>query len=240
MRGSRLRSRGGPGAERLAIRPYPKGLEEEVALDGGQRFLVRPIRPEDEPALQAIFAHLTPEQIRMRFFAPLKSLSHAMAVRITQVDYDREMGLVLSERGVPGRAEIYGVVQLIADPDNERAEYAILVRGDMTGRGLGTLLMRRMIAYCRSRGIGEINGDVLRENAPMRRLCKKLGFVGDPPRRRPGHHPGHGQALRLGCVEIYARMGASKPILATCGNVAHSYSARFGKAGRRRLRLTNP
>ena len=176
----------GAGAERLAIRPYPKALEEEVVLDGGQRFLLRPIRPEDEPALQAIFAHLTPEQVRMRFFASLKTLSHAMAARITQVDYDREMGLVLSERGVPGRAEIYGVVQLIADPDNERAEYAILVRGDMTGRGLGTLLMRHMIAYCRGRGIGEIYGDVLCENLTMRRLCRKLGFAETPLADDPG------------------------------------------------------
>ena len=109
-----------------------------------------------------------------------------MAARITQVDYDREMGLVLSERGVPGRAEIYGVVQLCADPDNERAEYAILVRGDMTGRGLGTLLMRHMIAYCRGRGIGEIYGDVLCENLTMRRLCRKLGFAETPLADDPG------------------------------------------------------
>ncbi len=170
----------GEGSDRLAIRPYPKGLEEEVTLPGGQRLLLRPIRPEDEPALQAIFAHLTSEQVRMRFFVPLKSLSHAMAARITQVDYDREMGLVLSSRGVPGRAEIYGVVQLSADPDNERAEYAILVRGDMTGRGLGSLLMRHMIAYCRGRGIGEVYGDVLSENLTMLRLCKRLGFSETP------------------------------------------------------------
>jgi len=174
------------GADRLAIRPYPKGLEEEVALPGGQRLLLRPIRPEDEPALQAIFAHLTPEQVRMRFFVSLKTLSHAMAARITQVDYDREMGLVLSAPGVPGRAEIYGVAQVCADPDNERAEYAILVRGDMTGRGLGTLLMRHMIAYCRGREIGEVYGDVLCENLTMRRLCKTLGFAETPLADDPG------------------------------------------------------
>ena len=176
----------GAGGDRLAIRPYPKALEEEVALPGGQRLLLRPIRPEEEPALQAIFAHLTPEQVRMRFFVALKGLSHAMAARITQVDYEHEMALVLSAPGVPGRAEIYGVAQVCADPDNERAEYAILVRGDMTGRGLGTLLMRHMIAYCRGRGIGEIYGDVLCENLRMRRLCKKLGFAETPLADDPG------------------------------------------------------
>ena len=186
MRGSRLRSRGGPAPIGSPSGLTPKTLEEEVALPGGLRLLLRPIRPEDEPALQAIFAHLTPEQIRMRFFVYLKTLSHAMAARITQVDYDREMGLVLSAPGVPGRAEIYGVAQVYADPDNERAEYAILVRGDMTGRGLGTLLMRHMIAYCRGRGIGEIYGDVLCENLTMRRLCRKLGFAETPPADDPG------------------------------------------------------
>ena len=105
------------GRRRTARHPaLPQGLEEEVALAGGQRILLRPIRPEDEPALQAIFAHLTPEQVRMRFFVSLKSLSHAMAARITQVDYDREMGLVLSAPGVPGRVEIYGVVQVMRGP----------------------------------------------------------------------------------------------------------------------------
>jgi hypothetical protein len=64
--------------------------------DGEQRLLLRPIRSEDAPALQAIVAHLTPEQVRMRFFVFLKTLSHAMAARITQFDYDREMGLVLT------------------------------------------------------------------------------------------------------------------------------------------------
>ena len=122
----------------------------------------------------------------LRFFVSLKTLSHAMAARITLVDYDREMGLVLSAPGVPGRAEIYGVAQVCADPDNERAEYAILVRGDMTGRGLGTLLMRHMIAYCRGRGIGEIYGDVLCENLTMRRLCKRLGFAETPLADDPG------------------------------------------------------
>ena len=180
------RSRGGRAPIGSPSGLTPKDWRKRSRSQGARRLLLRPIRPEDEPALQAIFAHLTPEQIRMRFFVYLKTLSHAMAARITQVDYDREMGLVLSAPGVPGRAEIYGVVQVCADPDNERAEYAILVRGDMTGKGLGTLLMRHMIAYCRGRGIGEIYGDVLCENLTMRRLCRKLGFAETPLADDPG------------------------------------------------------
>jgi acetyltransferase len=164
-------------ADRLAIRPYPKELEEEIPLGVGRTLLLRPIRPEDEPSLQAAFANMTAEEIRLRFLVPVKTLSHVAAVRFTQLDYDREMGLILTEPGIPGRTAIYGVVNIIADPDNERAEYAIIVRHDMTALGLGIYLMRRIIDYARARGIREIYGDVLHENRQMLRLCSVLGFT---------------------------------------------------------------
>ena len=166
-----------PGTDRLAIRPYPRELEEEIPLGDGRTLLLRPIRPEDEPALQAAFANMTAEQIRLRFLVPVKTLSHIAAVRFTQIDYDREMALILTEPGPPGRTPIFGVVNIIADPDNERAEYAIIVRHDMTALGLGTFLMRRIIDYARARGINEIHGDVLQENQPMLKLCRALGFT---------------------------------------------------------------
>lgn len=99
-----------------------------------------------------------------------------LTARFTQIDYDREMALALTEPGLPGTTEIYGVVQISADPDNEHAEYAILVRGDVTGMGLGVFLMRRIIDYARSRGIKEIYGEVLRENTTMLKLSRILGF----------------------------------------------------------------
>jgi acetyltransferase len=155
-------------------------LEEKVPLGDGRTLLLRPVRPEDEPMLQDAFAKLTPEEIRLRFFVPIKTMSHVMAARFTQLDYEREMALVLTEPGVAGTTEIYGVIRISADPDNERAEYAVIVRGDMTGMGLGILLMRRIIDYARDRGIGEIFGDVLRENTTMLKLCKVLGFTSAP------------------------------------------------------------
>ena len=174
-----------PGTERLAIRPYPKELEEEIALEDGRQFLIRPIVPEDEPSLRAGFERLTPEEIRLRFLAPMKTLSHMQAVRFTQIDYDREMALVLTEPGTPGTSEIFGSVRMIADPDNERAEYAIIVRHDLTGQGLGLSLMQRIIDHACNRGVGEIFGDVLRENTTMLKLCKRLGFAqaGHPDER---------------------------------------------------------
>ncbi len=161
----------------LAIRPYPKELEETVPLGDGRMLLLRPILPEDEPSLQQAFSRLTPEEIRLRFFVPLKTLDHVTAARFTQIDYDREMALVLTEPGVAGRTAIHGVVRLIADPDNERAEYAIIVSHDMTGMGLGILLMRRILDYARGRGVREVYGDVLRENRTMLKLCQVLGFT---------------------------------------------------------------
>lgn len=173
----RVKRDDGSGSRRLAIRPYPKELEEDIPLGDGRSLWLRPIRPEDEPALRSAFAKLTPREVQLRFFAPMKTLSHMAASRFSQIDYDREMALILTEHGIAGETEIYGVVRLISDPDNERAEYAIIVRHDMTGQGLGIYLMRRIIDYARDRGIGEIYGDVLRENDTMLKVCGMFGFT---------------------------------------------------------------
>ncbi len=164
------------GSHRLAIRPYPSALEETLTLRDGRPAQLRPVRPEDEPALQAMFGTMAPEDVRMRFFAPMRHLSHANAARLTQIDYDREMALMLAEPGAPGVSEIYGGVRIAADPDGERAEYAITVRSDMAGQGLGTMLLQRIIDYARQRGIKEVFGEVLRENKPMLKLCQVFGF----------------------------------------------------------------
>ncbi|MFZ7128257.1 MAG: GNAT family N-acetyltransferase [Desulfobacterales bacterium] len=165
-----------PSVQRMAIRPYPKDLEETFTLSDGQPIRLRPIRPEDEPALQALFSTLSMEEIRMRFLYSMKILSHQMAARLTQIDYDREMALVLCATEAQALPELYGVVRLSADPDIERAEFAILIRRDMTGIGLGPMLMRRIIDYARKRGIRELFGEVLAENRPMLRLCEAFGF----------------------------------------------------------------
>ena len=172
----RVRDCGACGSERLAIRPYPKELEEDVPVGDGRALFLRPVMPEDEPALHETFARLSPEEIRLRFFVPMKTMSHMQAARFTQIDYDREMALILTEHGIPGRTPLHGVVHITADPDGERAEYAILIHHEMTGLGLGVFLMRRIIDYARNRGIGEIFGDVLRENSSMLKLCRALGF----------------------------------------------------------------
>ena len=143
--------------------------------------------PEDEPLIQQMVAVCSAEDVRLRFFAPLNKLSHTAAVRLTQIDYDREMALVLegSADGSEGKS-IFGVVRIAADPDNEQAEYAVLVRSDMKGQGLGYLLMNEIIAYAKSRGIKTIYGEVLRENTTMLKLTGELGFKKEVHPDEPG------------------------------------------------------
>ncbi|WP_405231115.1 bifunctional acetate--CoA ligase family protein/GNAT family N-acetyltransferase [Lentisalinibacter salinarum] len=161
--------------DRLAILPYPKSLEEELESDG-QTLLLRPIMPEDEPSLHRVFRTMNDEELRLRFHAPIKVLTHMMAARFTQLDYDREMAFVLTEPGIPGKTPIYGVARLFADPDRDHADFAIIVHHDMTGRGLGYHMMERLIDYARSVGIRELGGDVLNENRRMLKIAEELGF----------------------------------------------------------------
>lgn len=175
---ARLRIAGeGARARQLAIRPYPRELEHRIALEDGRQLDLRPILPEDAPALRAGFARLSLEEIRGRFFVPMKELPHVTAARFTQIDYDREMAFVLCDPGPPGSTDLHAVVRLVADPDNRAAEFAIVVEKALAGRGLGHLLMRRLIEYARSRGIGELWGNVLADNTMMRSLCRSLGFA---------------------------------------------------------------
>ena len=165
-----------PGTARLAIRPYPSELETVVELQDGSRMKLRPVRPEDEPLFQELFRKLSPEAVRLRFFAPLKHLTHEFAARLTQIDYDREMALVAVPADPAAAPEVFGVARFAADPNIERAEYAVTVRSDVTGRGLSVALMETLIAYARKRGLKELYSHVLAENRRMLNLCRRLGF----------------------------------------------------------------
>jgi acetyltransferase len=164
-------------AQRLAIRPYPKELEESVTLPKQPELLLRPVLPEDEPSLQALVLRASPEDLRLRFFQPIRELSHDMAATLTQIDYQRDMALVAVGPGLPGKAKVYGIANLSADANSERAEYSILVDRALMRLGLGKLLMERIIHYARANGIQEIYGEVLKENKPMLQMNQALGFV---------------------------------------------------------------
>ena len=129
---------------------------------------------------------MDPEDIRLRIFYSRRSIEHSELARLTQIDYDREMAVVAVAPNEDGQEELYGIVRIAADPDNQKAEYAVMVRSDMKGKGLGYVLMTRIINYARSRGIGEVYGEVLRENTTMLGMCHELGFTRKENRDEPG------------------------------------------------------
>jgi acetyltransferase len=174
---ARMRVQSAPksGVARLAIRPYPQELEESINI-AGRQICLRPIRPEDEPQHQEFFSKLSPDDIHMRFFASIRELAHSELARFTQIDFDREMAFIATGPDEQGRAETLGVARSIADPDNQQAEVAIIVRSDLKGQGLGRILLDKLIRYCRSRGTKALTGETLRANYPMLALAKKLGF----------------------------------------------------------------
>jgi acetyltransferase len=167
------------GTRRFAIQPYPSRWERRLVLAPDWPVLVRPVKPEDEPLFKAFFAKTTQEDLRLRFFAPIKQFDHVFIARLTQIDYARAMAFVAIDEA---SGDLVGVVRLHADANLENAEYAILLRSDLKGRGLGWRLMETMIEYARAQGFRRVQGQVLRENTTMLRMCDQLGFrIADDP-----------------------------------------------------------
>ena len=164
------------GADRLAIRPYPSELEERTTING-REVLLRPIRPEDEPQHAQFVQRVDAQDLQLRFFYAVRVMSHHQLARFTQIDYDREMAFIASVDDGKATAETWGVVRAIADPDNANAEFAILVRSDLKGHGLGSLLMKKIIRYCAARGTGVLTGTALRGNTRMLAMARELGFT---------------------------------------------------------------
>ncbi|KXJ43196.1 MAG: GCN5 family acetyltransferase [Cycloclasticus sp. Phe_18] len=165
------------GAKLLAIPPYPQKYEELVRLSSGKTFQIRPIKPEDEPALIKNFELLTKEEIRFRFFHAIKEMNHSMAARFTQIDYDREMAFVATDPNGTPDWKLHAVARLIIDSSGDYAEFALVVNHLVSGQGLGTLLMYRLISYAKKQGLKGLYGDVLKENEVMISICKKVGFT---------------------------------------------------------------
>jgi len=174
--------RGPAGHPRFAIRPYPKEWERRVTLKDGTALLIRPIRPEDEALYGPFFAEVTEQDLRLRFFAPIKEFSHAFVARFTQLDYARAMAFIAIEET---SGAMLGVVRLHANADYDAAEYAVLVRSDFKGRGLGWLLMQTMIDYASAEGLQTVEGQVLQDNTTMLAMCRELGFeIAPDPQER--------------------------------------------------------
>jgi acetyltransferase len=159
---------------RLAIRPYPKHWEKEEILPKGETIIIRPIHPEDERYFANFMEMMEPEDVRQRFFSPLRALSHDFIAQMTQIDYSRAMAFVAIDQK---KDEMLGVARLHADPDYVRAEYAAMVRSDKKSRGIGWALMSHLIEYAAAEHIEELWGEVLSDNAAFLKMCTEFGFL---------------------------------------------------------------
>jgi acetyltransferase len=163
----------GSGPANFAVRPYPSQWQRHLEVKDGWRVFVRPIRPEDEPLIHEFLRHVSSHDLRLRFFAPMKEFTHEFIARLTQLDYARAMAFVAFDEATN---EMLGVVRIHSDSIYESGEYAILLRSDLKGRGLGWALMQLIIEYAKSEGLKVISGDVLQENTVMLEMCRSLGF----------------------------------------------------------------
>jgi acetyltransferase len=152
---------------------YPKEWERHLTLEGGRTVYVRPIRAEDEALYGPFFTAETPEDLRLRFFAPVKDFGHKFIARFTHIDYATAMAFVALDETT---GEMLGVARLHDTADKGCGEYAVLVRSDLKTRGLGLQLMQTIIAYGRAKGLRGIEGQVLHDNSTMLEMCRELGF----------------------------------------------------------------
>jgi RimJ/RimL family protein N-acetyltransferase len=147
--------------------------QRHLVLGDGWRTFVRPIRPDDEFLIRDLLVHVTKEDLRLRFFDSIKEFSHQFIAKLTQLDYARAMAFVAIDEA---SSEMLGVVWLYSDTIRETGEYAILLRSDLHGRGLGWALMQLIIEYAKAEGLSRIYGEILQENSVMLKMCRELGF----------------------------------------------------------------
>jgi len=159
-------------------------LTHHDVLPDGTRVLMRVLAPEDARYYPEFIAHLTLDDLRLRFFAAIAELSDARISELTHLDYSRAMAFIAIDEATD---VMLGIVRLHLDADtqgtgDQGGEYAVIVRSALKGHGLGWLLMQRMIDYARALGLKTVHGQVLTENTTMLRMCRELGFaIGDDP-----------------------------------------------------------
>jgi len=161
--------------EHLAIRPYPTKYIEECIIKDGRKVLLRPVRPEDEPLLRKLFDTFSEETMRFRFFHIIKDISHEILASYCNIDYSREMTIV-AEISEKGSRRILGMSRLVAEPDGEKGEIAIVVGDPWQNLGLGTKMLDHNAKVGRNMMLKIIFGDILAENTKMIHLCYKRGF----------------------------------------------------------------
>ena len=147
--------------------------ELHETIRGGERVLIRQLRPEDMTLYPDYFDDVSAEDLRLRFFARIAEFSAAEIYKLNHLDYRHEMAFMALDEDT---GHMLGLVRLKDELDEKTAEFAILVRSRLKGHGLGWLLMRRVIDYAKEKGLRRVYGDVLVENTTMLQMCAELGF----------------------------------------------------------------
>jgi RimJ/RimL family protein N-acetyltransferase len=153
-----------------------------VKLLDGTPVLLRPLEVADAALYPDCLSEITPEDLRLRYFAAMREVSPELIDKLIHYDPKHAMAFIAIEEAT-GR--MLGVVRLHDDPGGESAEFAIIVRSRLKGHGLGWLLMKHMIAYAKAKGIKTVRGQVLAENRTMLQMCGELGFHASDD---PGEH----------------------------------------------------
>jgi acetyltransferase len=165
---------------RPAIHPYPTRYVSSWRAKDGSDFILRPIRPEDEPLIVKFHGTLSDRSVVLRYFHAMtlsSRVAHERLTRICFIDYDREMALVTEHQDPQtGTREIIGVGRLSKIRGMNEAEFALIVSDPFQSKGIGTALLQRLIQVGQDEKIDRITGDDLPENTDMQRVCERLGF----------------------------------------------------------------
>jgi acetyltransferase len=169
----------------MAIHPYPADLETSFQLPDGRNVAIRPIRPEDAEIEQEFIRNLSDEAKYFRFMHAVHELTPEMLVRFTQIDYDREMALIaVTEED--GHEVEHGVTRYVTNPDQNSAEFALVVSDEFQGHGIGQRMLKRLMEIARARGLDMMEGEVLTANHRMLDLVRAMDFQVERSRDNPG------------------------------------------------------
>jgi len=140
---------------------------------GSEHIVIRRAKPEDKALYLDFLRDVSAEDLRLRFFAHIRELTIAEADKLGHLDYSHEMVFVALDEQT---GQMLGLVRLKDELDEQTAEFAILVRSQLKGHGLGWLLMQRVIDYAKEKDLRRVYGDVLADNASMLQMSAELGF----------------------------------------------------------------
>jgi acetyltransferase len=163
----------GPSLRSAGTTAENRVFESHIVLRDGEKVLIRPLKPEDAALYPDFLADVTPDDLRLRFFAPMREVNPDLIDKLIHYDPEHAMAFIAIAEA-SGR--MLGVVRLHDDPAGDGGEFAILVRSQLKGHGLGWLMMKHMIAYAQEKGLETIHGQVLAENVTMLQMCAELGF----------------------------------------------------------------